>query len=267
MIMKRRTVFLTFAAMALALAMLLAGCAGNNEGSRNVVYDDMKTAFEQSGLISANIGVFSKTEKDGNVSYGECGSGVIIKKDGGTYYALTAAHVVSVENAQLLVFTTNTEMKSENIPGVDLNVLTPETYDAMYTAKIEYVSKRDDLAIISFQADEDLAVITLADKDPEKNDRIMCVGNPQNEWFAVSYGKITSGIEKFGETQGFPSNAMKHSAYIQVGSSGGAAFNEQMQLAGTTPGGSFSLDGKSFNYGVMIPVSEIKICFDEWDNQ
>ena len=194
---------------------LLAGCAGKNGNDRNVVYEDMKAAFEQSGLLSANIGLFSKTEENGSVSYGEGGSGVIIKRDGRTYYALTAAHVVSVENAQLLVFTVNTDLKSESIPGVDLNVLSTETYDAMYTAEIEHVSKRDDLAVISFQTDEDLAVIALAEKDPEKNDRIMCIGNPQNEWFAVSYGRITSGVEKFGESKGFPSNAMKHSAYIQ----------------------------------------------------
>ena len=267
MIIKGKTVCLTLMVLTIALAMLLTGCSGISDDNRSVVYEDMKTTFEQSGLLSANIGIFSKTEKDGSISYGEGGSGVIFKKDGGTYYALTAAHVVSVENAQLLVFTTNTEMKSDDIPGVDYNVLTPETYDAMYTAEIEYVSTRNDLAIISFQADEDLAVITLAEEDPKKDDRIMCVGNPQNEWFAVSYGKVTSGIEKFGESQGFPSNAMKHNAYIQVGSSGGAAFNEQMQLVGTTPGGSFSLDGKTFNFGVLIPVSEIKISLDEWDKQ
>ena len=263
--MKRKTVCLRVTVLTMALAMFLAGCSGKSEDNRNVVYEDMKTAFEQSGLLSANIGIFSKTEKDGSVSYGEGGSGVIIKKDGGTYYALTAAHVVSVENAQLLVFTTNTEMKTENIPGVDYNVITSDTYEAMYMAEIEYVSTRDDLAVISFQTDEDLAVITLAEEDPKKDDRILCVGNPQNEWFAVSYGKVLSGIEKFGETHGFPSNAMKHSAYIHVGSSGGAAINEQMQLAGTTPGGSYSLDGKTFHYGVLIPVSEIKICLDEWD--
>ena len=245
-------------------AMLLPGCSGRNADSRSVVYEDMKTAFEQSGLLYANIGIFSRTEKDGSVSYGEGGSGVIIRKDENTYYALTAAHVVSVENAKLLVFTANTAMRSESIPGVDMNVLAPEVYDAMYTAEIEYVSKRDDLAVISFQADEDLAAVTLAEEDPKKDDRIMCVGNPQNEWFAVSCGKVTSGIERFGESQGFPSSAMKHSAYIHVGSSGGAAFNEQMQLVGITPGGSYSLDGKTFHYGVLIPVSEIQICLRDW---
>ena len=59
-------------------------------------------------------------------------------------------------------------------------------------------------------------------------------------------------MEKIGETHGFPSNVMKHSAYIQTGSSGGAALNEQMQLVGTVPGGSFSLDGKTFRYGVSM---------------
>lgn len=227
----------------------------------------MKAAFKQSDLRSANIGIFSKVEKDGNVSYDEGGSGVIFKKENGSYYTLTAARVVSVENAQLLVYTVNTEMKSESIPGIDYNVLTQDTYNAMYTADIEYISKRDNLAVIKFTADEELAVTVRADKDLQKEDRIICVGNPQNEWFVTSFGKVTSGVEKFGETHGFPSNAMKHSAYIQVGSSDVAAFNENMKLVGITPGGSYSLDGKDFNYGVLIPVSEIQICLNEWEKQ
>ena len=247
--------------------LLLNGCSGDTDDSRNIVYEDMKNAFDESGLLSANIGIFSRTEKDGSVTYGEGGSGIIFKKDGGTYYALTAAHVVSVEGAKLLVYTVNTEMKNENVPGAMFNVLSREVYDAMYPGEIIYVSTRDDLAVIRFSADEDLSVITIADSDPKIGDRIMCVGNPQNEWFALSYGKVTSGMEKIGETHGFPSNVMKHSAYIQTGSSGGAALNEQMQLAGTVPGGSFSLDGKTFRYGVLIPASEIRLCLEEWGGQ
>lgn len=245
----------------------LSACFGNNEDSRNIVFEDMKATFEESGLLSSNIGIFSKTEKDGSISYGECGSGVIFKRDGSKYYALTAAHVVSVENAQLLVSTTNTEMKSDDISGLDYSVLSRETYESMIKAETEFVSTKDDLAIISFSTDEELSVIPVADADPNKDDRIMCVGNPESEWFAVSYGKVTSGIEKFGEVQGFPSNAMKHTAYMQVGSSGGAAINEQMQLVGITPGGYYSADGKNFKYGVLIPASEIKICLDEWDKR
>lgn len=258
---------IVYVSLALAVCVLLAlsGCSGGREDSRNIVYEDMRASFEQSGLRASNIGIFSKTEKDGSISYGECGSGVIFRKDGNIYYALTAAHVVRDETAQLLVFTANTEMKSETpLPGIDYSVLTQETYDAMLYAETEYVSAKDDLAVIRFSTDEDLAVITVADADPSMDDRILCVGNPQNEWFAVSYGKVTSGIEKFGETHGYPSNAMKHTAYMHVGSSGGAAINERMELVGITPGGYYSADGKTFKYGVLIPASEIKICLAEW---
>ena len=137
----------------------------------------------------------------------------------------------------------------------------------MLKAETVYVSSRDDLAVIRFSTDEDLAVMEISDSDPEKGDRIMCVGNPENEWFAVSYGKVTSEIEKFGEAQGFPTNGMKHSAYINVGSSGGAAIGEDMKLVGITPGASLGLSGNSFQYGILIPVSEIRICLDEWKNQ
>lgn len=255
------SIIMVFASM---LTLLLTGCSGNAD-NRKVVYEDMKAAFEQANLLSANIGIFSKTESGDSVSYGECGSGVIFDRDGNDYIALTAAHVVSAEGAQLLVFTVNTEMKTDDFPGVDYSVLSQDAYDAMYPAEVLYVSSRDDLAVIRFATDEDLSVIEIAEADPAKGDRIMCVGNPEGEWFAVSYGKVTtSGMEKFGESRGFPSNALRHSAYIQVGSSGGAAIGEDMKLVGITPGASLSLNGKTFRYGVLIPVSEIRLCLGDW---
>lgn len=101
-------------------------------------------------------------------------------------------------------------------------------------------------------------MIPIAGENPDKGDRILCVGNPQNEWFSVSYGKVTSGIEKFGEVHGFPSNGMKHTAYMQVGSSGGAAINERIQLIGITPGGYYSADGSRFRYVVICLYSKKK---------
>ena len=90
-----------------------------------------------------------KTEDEGSVSYGECGSGVIFDDSEGAYYALTAAHVVSNENAELLVFTVNTDMKTENIPGIDnMNVLSENVYDSMHHAELIYSSQRDDIAVI-----------------------------------------------------------------------------------------------------------------------
>ena len=137
----------------------------------------------------------------------------------------------------------------------------------MYPARVEYLSSRDDLAVICFSSDEDLSVVTVADEDPEREDRIMCIGNPQNDWFVVSYGNVTSGMETFGGSHGYPSKVMKHSAFMQVGSSGGAALNERMQLVGITPGGFFSPDGSSFISGVLIPASEIKLCLAQWHRE
>lgn len=72
-IKKSNRVALLVLALALAAAGLLSACSGNHEDSRNVVYEDMKASFEQSGLLSSNIGLFSKAETDGSVSYGESG--------------------------------------------------------------------------------------------------------------------------------------------------------------------------------------------------
>ena len=224
--------------IAVFIPIIITGCKSEND-NRNIVYEDMKTAFEKSGMLSANIGLFSKTETDSQTSYANGGSGVIFDKRDGAYYALTAAHVVSTENSRLLVFTTNTDLKNEEIPGLDnTTLLSTDTYESMYPAEVLYVSTRDDLAVIRFTADEDLSVMETADSDPKEGNRIMCIGNPQNDWFAVSYGIITSGIETFGEFKDHPSNGMKHTAYMQVGSSGGAALDENMKLVGITPGAS-----------------------------
>ena len=45
---------------------------------------------------------------------------------------------------------------------------------------------------------------------------------------------------------------------------GGAAVNEQMRLAGITPGASLAPTDEAFFYGVLIPVSEIRLCLRDW---
>ncbi|MBQ9392947.1 MAG: trypsin-like peptidase domain-containing protein [Oscillospiraceae bacterium] len=262
--MKRKPIHLVRSALVLALALLLSGCSADSAVDRDLVYEDLQESFADSGLFSANIGIFSKTVKADTVSYGECGSGVIFKRDGSTYYALTASHVVSNENAQRLVFTVNTDMKTQALPGVDgMEFLSQDVYESMYPAETVYVSQRDDLAVIRFFAEEELSVIEIAPSDPKWGDHILCVGNPQNEWFAVSYGSVTSGVELW-EAEGYSSHAMRHNAYMQVGSSGGAAIGEQMQLVGITPGAVLSPDGKTVKYGVLIPAGEINLCLAEW---
>lgn len=95
------------------------------------------------------------------------------------YYALTSAHVVSTENAQPVVFTVNTEMKTDSIPGMsNMTVLSRSAYETMYPAEKVFASTRDDIAVIRFACDEEPAAVSLADADPQKDDRIMCIGSP-----------------------------------------------------------------------------------------
>ena len=42
---------------------------------------------------------------------------------------------------------------------------------------------------------------------------------------------------------------------------------EDMKLVGITPGASLSPNGKTFRYGVLIPVSEIRLCLNKMNNQ
>lgn len=40
----------------LLLGSLLSGCTGNNNDSKNVVYEGMKEAFDKAGVLSSNFG-------------------------------------------------------------------------------------------------------------------------------------------------------------------------------------------------------------------
>lgn len=80
-------------------------------------------------------------------------------------------------------------------------------------------------------------------------------------------GCVTSGIKTFGASTGYPSNAMEHNAYMDAGSSGGAAIDEDMKLVGITPGVVTSFDRNSVDRGVLIPASEIRLCLDEWKEE
>jgi hypothetical protein len=66
--------------MVMSLAFMSTGCSKEESGSPDIVYEDMQASFEQSGLLSANIGLISKTVDGENITYGEFGSGVIFEK-------------------------------------------------------------------------------------------------------------------------------------------------------------------------------------------
>ena len=74
---KKIIVIAAILAAAAITAIFIIRLFDQKDGRETAVYEDMEKAFEQSGLLAANIGIYSKTEKDGNISYGEGGSGII----------------------------------------------------------------------------------------------------------------------------------------------------------------------------------------------
>ena len=68
---KKHSLIVSVMALIATLSMILSGCSDNSE-NRNVVYEDMKAAFEQANLLSSNIGIFTKIDSGASVFYGEC---------------------------------------------------------------------------------------------------------------------------------------------------------------------------------------------------
>ncbi len=65
---KKHSLIVSVMALIATLSMILSGCSDNSE-NRNVVYEDMKAAFEQANLLSSNIGIFTKTESSDSLKY------------------------------------------------------------------------------------------------------------------------------------------------------------------------------------------------------
>jgi len=57
---------------------------------------------------------------------------------------------------------------------------------------------------------------------------------------------------------------MRHNAYGAPGSSGGAVFNENMELTGNNIGGGVDIFG-GFRFCVMITCDQVKKCLDNWN--
>ncbi len=68
---RKQLLLISVMVLIVALSMILSGCSDSSE-NRRVVYEDMKAAFEQSNLLSANIGIFTKIDSGASVFYGEC---------------------------------------------------------------------------------------------------------------------------------------------------------------------------------------------------
>jgi S1-C subfamily serine protease len=242
---------------------------------KNRVYSDIEA--ESNSVESCNIRIIAVSEREEenvvSISYSAGASGVIYDCKGSVYYALTACHVVDSKDAKSFIIATTLtptygEYRKEK--GLTSHIPLTDYYALMPEAKIEYRNEENDVAIISFQYPEKLEVAEITSENPNKDDRILVIGNPADmeNRFAHSYGKIDSSQTiAFDARDGrSPTQVLKHSAYVSPGYSGGAVFSDQMQLVGINIGGGTDFWGR-FRYGVMVPSLQIKKCIADWNNQ
>lgn len=225
--------------------------------------DEMAAQIDSNAYIQdAAINVIRVTESEGQTSWSDGASGIIFGKKGDTYYALTAYHVIhSGEEGYFCVRTSKTP--SRDGYGPDRN---PEYYSLMPKAKVEFENEASDLAVISFESEDELAAAKISADTVKKGDKIAVIANiPGESFFSLKYGKIsTARLTDFKADDYQSTNkVVKHSVYTTEGGSGAAVFNKSMEICGINIGGKSDVFGR-FKHSVMIPGDQISQTIDMW---
>ena len=147
------------------------------------VYSDIEEKISDE-VLSANLKVVQCKTEGNAVSYSAGFGAVVFQKADGRYYALTAYHPVnSLENSVLRVSDYNSKA---HFP-------LKEYYESLPAATLEYYAEEYDLAVLSFESEEDIGVLKIADTSPGYKDRIVCISKPSDERSVlITYGKVTS---------------------------------------------------------------------------
>lgn len=244
---------------------------------KSVIYQSMNKEFIEKVdkyALSANIKIVQiKYKSQGNSSSSSVSagaSGVIIRREGNKYYALTAEHVIreleDIDKTQIIVMGyqqldfNDYLSKGGKFQGID------NYYQQFPEAIVEYADEKYDLAIISFDANEDYTVLPISAEKPKYGDVVASMSNPYRKRNIVTVGKVsTIKPRPFGDKAGnmqYP--IIKHTAMISEGSSGSALLNENLEIVGINLGGGENIFRKFIN-GMAMPSDRIRAFLDEWE--
>lgn len=169
------------------------------------------------------------------------GSGIVVRRDGSTYYVLTNDHVVG--NAEEIDVTLNDR--------------------STYVGEIVGTDSRRDLALVTFESDDDIHVPPLGDSDAlQVGDWVMAMGSPFGFQSTVTAG-IVSALGRMGGPAGNISDFIQTDAAINRGNSGGPLVNLSGEVVGvntwitTQTGGSVGL-------GFSIPINNAERAIDQF---
>ncbi|GHV73927.1 serine protease [Spirochaetia bacterium] len=171
------------------------------------------------------------------------GSGIVVRRDGATYYALTNNHVVGDANEIVVALNDGKE-----IP-----------------AKLVGKDERKDLALVSFSSNDRIPLAELGDSDAVKvGDWAIAVGNPLGYMSSVTMG-IVSALGRTGGPGGNINDFIQTDTSINQGNSGGALVNIRGEVIGiNTWIASTSSGGGSMGLGFAIPINNAKRTIDDF---
>jgi Do/DeqQ family serine protease len=172
------------------------------------------------------------------------GSGIIVRRDGDSYYVLTNNHVVE-----------------------DVNEMSVVTNDGKeYPVELVGKDERKDLAMVSFKTGENYPPVVLGDSDELRvGDWAIAVGSPLGLMSTVTMG-IVSALGRTGGPSGNINDFIQTDASINRGNSGGALVNIRGEVVGinTWIATSNSSGGGSVGLGFAIPINNAKRSIDEF---
>jgi serine protease Do len=176
------------------------------------------------------------------------GSGIIVRRSGTTVYVLTNNHVV----------------ESATEASVKLND------QRTYPAKVVGKDARRDIALVSFETKEPVAIAELGDSaDLQVGDLVMAVGNPFGFESTLTMGIVSALGRSAPPGQQTYTDYIQTDAAINEGNSGGALVNTRGQVVGinTWIAGPANLMGSSagsVGIGFAIPINNAKRAIDDF---
>ena len=167
------------------------------------------------------------------------GSGVVVRKTGNTYYVLTNNHVAG-----------------------DATKISVKLNDGRsYEAKLVGTDDRIDIALVSFEAKENIPVAKLGDSDKVKaGDICMAFGAPLGYSQSVTQG-IVSATGRSESSMSSISDYIQTDAAINQGNSGGPLVNIYGEVIGINTWIASS-SGGSVGLGFAIPINNVKNAID-----
>lgn len=170
------------------------------------------------------------------------GSGVIVRKNGNTFYVLTNNHVAG--NAKKIVIKLNDGREFEG--------------------KLVGADERIDIALVSFESkDSSIPVAVLGDSDTvQPGDICLAFGAPLGYSQSVTQG-IVSAVDRSENQMSSISNFIQTDAAINQGNSGGPLVNIYGEVIGINTWIASS-SGGSVGLGFAIPINNIKNAIDSF---